>query len=180
MSTTFNIYYAELETPVGMLTLARTTKGLCTIDFGRGENTLATLAAWARKHFLFDRLVHDQEALREEQEQLHEYFTGNRTRFQCELHLVGTPFQKRVWQALLTIPYGEVRSYKEIAQQIGTPQAVRAVGGANNKNPVPIIVPCHRVIGSNGTLVGYGGGLEIKRQLLLLEQAPLNLEANSV
>ena len=87
--------------------------------------------------------------------------------------LNGTPFQLRVWRELQTIPFGEVRSYKEVARSIGTPKAVRAVGGASNKNPVPILVPCHRVIGSNGSLVGYGGGLPIKERLLRLEGAPL-------
>ncbi|MDQ0340710.1 O-6-methylguanine DNA methyltransferase [Caldalkalibacillus uzonensis] len=173
MSRTFNIFYAEIQTPIGPLTLARTKQGLCAIEFGQGENVLTALANWSRKNFLTDRLLHDQDALAHEMNQLEAYFQGERTQFDCELHLVGTPFQKLVWQALLNIPYGEVRSYKEIAKEVGAPKAVRAIGGANNKNPVPIIVPCHRVVGSNGALVGYGGGLEIKRQLLLLEGAPI-------
>ncbi|WP_339064193.1 methylated-DNA--[protein]-cysteine S-methyltransferase [Tepidibacillus marianensis] len=83
--------------------------------------------------------------------------------------LYGTAFQKLVWQSLITIPYGQVRSYKDIAIQINAPKAVRAIGGANHQNPVPIIIPCHRVIGTNGNLVGYGGGIEIKKSLLTLE-----------
>jgi len=104
---------------------------------------------------------------------LAEYFDGKRRRFDLPVDLYGTPFQLRVWRELKKIPYGEVRSYKELARAIGSPKAVRAVGGANNKNPVPILVPCHRVIGSNGSLVGYGGGLSIKEYLLKLEGAPL-------
>ena len=102
--------------------------------------------------------------------QLTEYFEGTRKEFNLPLKMTGTDFQKSVWEALLTIPYGETRSYKEIAVQIGNEKACRAVGMANNRNPIAIIVPCHRVIGHNGTLVGYGGGLELKQRLLDLEQ----------
>lgn len=103
--------------------------------------------------------------------QLNEYFNGDRRQFDLPIDLCGTSFQKLVWQQLQTIPYGEVRSYKDVAQAMGAPKAVRAVGGANNRNPVSIIVPCHRVVGSNGSLVGYGGGLEVKEYLLRLEGA---------
>lgn len=102
--------------------------------------------------------------------QLHEYFAKRRKVFTLPLHMEGTPFQKQVWEALCTIPYGETRSYGQIAKQIGHPQAYRAVGMANNRNPLAIIVPCHRIIGSDGKLVGYGGGLEKKRFLLELEK----------
>lgn len=101
--------------------------------------------------------------------QLNEYFLGQRQKFDLPIAPKGTTFQLAVWQALLTIPYGETRSYQEIATQIGNPKASRAVGGANNKNPISIIIPCHRVIGANGDLVGYGGGLFIKKKLLSLE-----------
>ncbi|HPJ26840.1 MAG TPA: methylated-DNA--[protein]-cysteine S-methyltransferase [Synergistaceae bacterium] len=103
-------------------------------------------------------------------EELEEYFRGIRRTFTVPLHLEGTPFQKRVWQALLEIPYGETRSYQDIAAAVGNPKAPRAVGGANNKNPVALIVPCHRVIGKNGSLVGFGGGLHIKEWLLAHEK----------
>ena len=103
--------------------------------------------------------------------QLEEYFRGERHEFDLELDLVGTPFQRRVWEALLTIPYGETRSYGEIAQKIGAPGAFRAVGMANGHNPVGIIVPCHRVIGANGSLTGYGGGIDRKKKLLGLEKS---------
>ena len=102
--------------------------------------------------------------------ELEEYFAGARTRFTVSLDLRGTFFQKQCWQALLDIPYGETRSYADIARAIGRPRAFRAVGMANHDNPVAIIVPCHRVVGSNGDLTGYGGGLEVKRHLLDLER----------
>ena len=102
--------------------------------------------------------------------QLREYFEGTRQVFDVPLALSGTPFQLKVWAALTDIPYGETITYGELAQRIGQPDAVRAVGAANGKNPVPIIVPCHRVIGSNGKLTGYGGGLPIKAALLDLER----------
>ncbi|MCW8277985.1 methylated-DNA--[protein]-cysteine S-methyltransferase [Pseudomonas sp. PCH199] len=102
-------------------------------------------------------------------EQLREYFAGTRQRFDLELDFAGTQFQKKVWAALLTIPFGETRSYSQIAEQIGNPSAVRAVGAANGKNPISIIAPCHRVIGASGKLTGFAGGLEAKELLLTLE-----------
>jgi len=116
-------------------------------------------------------LCRDHGAHRELEIQLEAYFAGELQAFQCSLDLQGTPFQILAWQALLQIPYGETRSYLDQAMAIGNPKAVRAIGGANNKNPVAIIVPCHRVIGKNGYLVGYGGGLEMKKYLLRLEGA---------
>ena len=107
------------------------------------------------------------------QEELREYFSGERQAFDLPLAPQGTAFQQSVWQALLTIPYGEVRSYGDIARQIGNPKASRAIGGANNRNPIAIVIPCHRVIGANGRLVGYGGGLDKKEMLLSLEQQVL-------
>ena len=102
--------------------------------------------------------------------ELGEYFSGNRREFSVPFDGEGTPFQRAVWNALCTIPYGETASYADIAVKIGNGKACRAVGGANNRNPLPIIVPCHRVVGKNGTLVGYAGGLEIKEFLLKLER----------
>ncbi|MDX9888808.1 MAG: methylated-DNA--[protein]-cysteine S-methyltransferase [Anaerovoracaceae bacterium] len=101
--------------------------------------------------------------------QLEEYFNGRRQEFSLPIHLEGTAFQKRVWQALQEIPYGTTKSYQEVAENVGNKNSVRAVGGANNRNPISIIVPCHRVIGKDGTLVGYGGGLDVKAFLLKLE-----------
>lgn len=106
--------------------------------------------------------------------QLDEYFQGKRTTFSLPFKLTGTPFQLAVWKELQNIPYGQTTSYKEIAQKINKPKACRAVGMANNKNPLPIIIPCHRVIGSNGKLIGYAGGLKLKNYLLELEQSHTN------
>ncbi|WP_441961812.1 methylated-DNA--[protein]-cysteine S-methyltransferase [Mycolicibacterium houstonense] len=113
----------------------------------------------------------DDSAFPEAIEQLAAYFAGELTEFDLELDMVGTQFQRRVWEALRTIPYGETCSYGEIARQIGSPAAFRAVGLANGHNPIGIIVPCHRVIGANGSLTGYGGGLDRKRALLELEKS---------
>lgn len=106
--------------------------------------------------------------------QLDEYFQGKRTIFSLPFKLTGTPFQLAVWKELQNIPYGQTTSYKEIAQKINKPKAYRAVGMANNKNPLPIIIPCHRVIGSNGKLIGYAGGLKLKNYLLELEKSHTN------
>jgi methylated-DNA-[protein]-cysteine S-methyltransferase len=103
--------------------------------------------------------------------QLREYFTGARRAFEIPLEMAGTAFQKCVWQELLTIPYGQTRSYSQVAASLGATNAVRAVGTANGANPIPVIVPCHRVIGAGGNLVGYGGGLPLKKRLLELEGA---------
>jgi len=111
--------------------------------------------------------------LMETERQLRAYFSGDLRRFDLPLDLAGTPFQQRVWEELRKIPYGETRSYLQLACNLGAPAAVRAVGAANGANPVPIIVPCHRVIGASGKLVGYGGGLPLKRRLLALERGSL-------
>lgn len=111
--------------------------------------------------------------LAEAERQLDAYFAGDLRRFDLPLDLAGTKFQRRVWSELLKIPYGETRSYSQLACALGTPAAVRAVGAANGANPVPIVVPCHRVIGASGKLVGYGGGLPLKRRLLALERGSL-------
>jgi methylated-DNA-[protein]-cysteine S-methyltransferase len=112
----------------------------------------------------------DDSAFPEVAHQLSAYFAGDLTEFDVDYTLVGTEFQRRVWTALLTIPYGQTRSYGELAGQIGSPTASRAVGLANGRNPISIIVPCHRVIGSNGSLTGYGGGIDRKKSLLELER----------
>lgn len=111
--------------------------------------------------------------LKEAARQLGEYFEGRRQAFNLSLEPAGTPFMQAVWQELLQIPFGETRSYQDIARNMGNPKACRAVGQANHRNPIPILIPCHRVIGSRGSLVGYGGGLEIKKFLLALEHETL-------
>ncbi len=151
------IYYSRGSSPVGLLLLAVSERGLVALEFGRGKIP----AAW----------VESKEKIVSCARQLEEYFAGRRRRFDLPLDLQGTDFQKRCWQELLKIPYGETRSYADIARAIGNPAAVRAVGLANGRNPIAIIVPCHRVIGSDGSLTGYGGGLETKRKLLELEGA---------
>ncbi len=147
------------HTPVGPLTLQADAQGLCRVDFGQR----APVGPSDPDHPILKQAV----------EQLKAYFRGERTRFDLPLAPVGTAFQGRVWDALQTIPYGEVRSYLDIARAINSPQACRAVGMANNRNPISIIIPCHRVVGANGSLTGYGGGLETKIRLLQLEQVPL-------
>lgn len=114
--------------------------------------------------------IFETELHREAFRQLQEYFSGARKDFTLPLSASGTEFQKRVWKSLLAIPYGETRNYKQVAEMAGCPRGYRAVGMANNRNPIPIFIPCHRVIGANGTLVGYGGGLDLKKKLLSLEQ----------
>lgn len=147
--------FLHLPSPVGELTLTQEGDCLTGLYFGRlpcqgreGPTPLLEEAAW----------------------QLSEYFAGKRRDFTLPLLLKGTPFQRRVWEALRAIPYGETCSYGELAKAIGSPKACRAVGGANHKNPISIIVPCHRVVGAGGSLTGYGGGLENKRFLLDLER----------
>ena len=112
----------------------------------------------------------ETELIKKAYTQLEEYLSGKRTEFDIEIEMIGTEFQKKVWKELLNIPYGETRSYKDIAIAIGNEKACRAVGNANNKNPIAIIVPCHRVVGSNGSMTGYAGGLNIKEKLLKIEK----------
>lgn len=146
------------DSPIGPLTLVLSEAGLVALEFGRREHPecipdSAKLAPWRR--------------------QLKEYFAGRREEFTLPLDIRGTEFQKSCWRELLKIPYGQTRSYRAVADAIGKPKAVRAVGAANGQNPIAIVVPCHRVIASDGTLCGYGGGLRIKEELLRLEGARL-------
>lgn len=168
------IAYTYTRTPIGMLITAATDKGLCSIEFnGESPEALPALERWAVKQMGSGCKLLEGGALPEEAAgQLQEYFSGGRNGFSLPLDLRGTAFQLRVWEALSKIPYGEIRSYKQIAEAIGSPKAVRAVGGANNRNPVPVIIPCHRVIGAGGDMVGYGGGLPIKHFLLRHEGYP--------
>jgi methylated-DNA-[protein]-cysteine S-methyltransferase len=151
--TAWTIY----QSPLGPLTLIRGSRGLSAVRFPGG-----TLPDQARRR---------PQALEAATSQLDEYFAGERREFELELDLAGTPFQLRVWEALRAIPYGTTISYGELARTIERPDRVRAVGSAVGRTPVPIIVPCHRVIGADGSLTGYGGGLDRKRALLELEGA---------
>jgi methylated-DNA-[protein]-cysteine S-methyltransferase len=153
--------YKVIDSPVGKLKLVATDDGLAAVLWENDRPGRVPLQSAAEDN--------GHPVLVEAERQLAEYFAGNRTRFALNLDVAGTPFQRRVWNALLTIPFGETRSYKEIASQIGSPGAVRAVGAANGRNPVSIVTPCHRVIGSNGRLTGFAGGLEVKARLLTLE-----------
>lgn len=156
------MYYDYFETDlIGTLTLAGDEKGLRHIFFEKEENALFIQADWKQMPDFFLPV----------KAQLRAYFKGDLKQFDLPLAPVGTPFQLKVWEALKTIPYGTLASYKNIAQAIGNSKAVRAVGGANGKNPIPIIVPCHRVIGADGSLTGFGGGLETKRRLIELERS---------
>lgn len=127
----------------------------------------------AEEKYSEDVKIYETELIKEAVKQLLEYLEGRRTTFDLPLNPYGTEFQKKVWKALCDIPYGETRSYKQVAEAIGNSKASRAVGMANNKNPIMIIIPCHRVVGSNGSLVGYAGGIDIKEKLLSIERKAL-------
>lgn len=152
--------YTIIDSPVGPLLLVGGPEGLAEIRFTPEGETPAPEAAWQP----------DPETFAEVIAQLEEYFAGTRQDFTLKLDPHGTSFQRAVWAALETIPYGETIAYAELARRIGKPKAMRAVGAANGQNPLPIVIPCHRVIGSDGSLTGYGGGLPIKRALLDLER----------
>jgi methylated-DNA-[protein]-cysteine S-methyltransferase len=145
--------------------LAGTAEGLHFVSFSSGKHAVAVLPDWKDNPAPFRNAV----------QQLKEYFAGKRRAFDLALIPQGTDFQRAVWQQLRSIPYGETISYRELAERIGKPKAVRAVGAANGSNPIPIIIPCHRVIGNNGSLTGFGGGLPLKRRLLELESRQLPL-----
>ncbi len=161
--------YKIITSPVGRLELVARGNGLAAILWENDNPKRVRLGKRAESP--------DHPVLLETEQQLAEYFAGVRTDFTVQLDLAGTGFQKAVWQALLTIPFGETRTYAEIARQIGHPQAYRAMGAANGRNPVSIIVPCHRAIGSDGQLHGFAGGLDAKRYLLALERNRLDVAA---
>lgn len=162
MQTPQAIYYTFIDTPIGKLLLAASDRGLRYIHFGGIQPPPKKGEVW----------IESPAMLKPYEEQLQAYFGGKLREFTCKLDLVGTEFQKKCWHALLRIPYGKTRSYADIAKQVGSPRGFRAVGQANHNNPIPIIVPCHRVITSSGTLGGYGGGLDLKERLLQLEKTP--------
>lgn len=153
------MYYCYLATPIGELLLAGDEDGLSLVSFPEG----------AMRRDPEDDWIYKEKPFAAARRQLTEYFAGERREFDLPVKLSGTEFQLSVLEALRNIPYGETMSYADIARRIGRPKAVRAVGAANGRNPVPIIVPCHRVIGSHGDLTGFGGGLETKEALLRLE-----------
>ncbi|OAX62829.1 methylated-DNA--[protein]-cysteine S-methyltransferase [Xanthomonas graminis] len=154
------LYYDAFATPIGELNVAVGADGVRHILFAENRYDARGRADWIR----------DAAPVREAREQLLAYFAGERDRFELPLAPRGTAFQCRVWQALADIPFGATWSYAQLARHIGQPHAVRAVGAANGRNPLPIVLPCHRVIGANGALTGFGGGLPTKAALLALER----------
>jgi O-6-methylguanine DNA methyltransferase len=164
------LFVAHLASPIGPLFLAASEKGLVRLEF---QDRALKMKSGVE-------LTEDEASLAPYVLELDEYFNGKRRKFSFPLDLRGTPFQVVCWNALLTIPYGETRSYADIARAIDHPHAYRAVGMSNNRNPIAIVVPCHRVIASSGSLCGYGGGLDIKRKLLELERATLQSSLNNL
>ena len=150
------MWFDEFATPIGSLTVAADEHGLRHIRFENERHPIRRGDDWK----------HDTGAVREAREQLSQYFAGERREFDLPLHPLGTEFQRKVWRTLAEIPFGATWSYAELAQRIGDANATRAVGAANGRNPLPIVLPCHRVIGRDGSLTGFGGGLPIKRFLL--------------
>lgn len=157
------IYFTRTSSPAGPLLLALSPRGLMKLEFDRGQSAEGRDQTWKESRGTLQPWLN----------QLNEYFNGRRREFSLPLDLRGSDFQRKCWRALLDIPYGETRSYRDIAHAIAHPKAFRAVGMSNNRNPIAIVVPCHRVIASDGSLCGYGGGLDIKRKLLDLEQTSL-------
>lgn len=156
------IRYTTIDSPVGPLLLAASDDGLHLIEFHESRHRVSRGPDWE---------VGDHALLRDAVRQLDEYFAGRRRAFDLPLAPRGTPFQCAVWRTLSGIPFGETISYAQLAQRVGKPTAMRAVGAANGRNPLPIVLPCHRVIGADGSLTGFGGGLPTKRFLLQLEGA---------
>lgn len=159
------VFYTTVDSPVGPLLLAGDVNALRGVSFESSKRTMPPPPDWKQNRAAFAEVIR----------QLKAYFRGELKEFDLPLAMDGTEFQLRVWNALRTIPYGETISYAQLAERIGNPKAVRAVGLANGSNPIPIIVPCHRVIGSNGSLTGFGGGLSTKKMLLELENKQLSL-----
>jgi methylated-DNA-[protein]-cysteine S-methyltransferase len=162
--------YDTIETSTaGTLILAGDEQGLRHLNFMDGKYPLSIANAWQ----------HDPDYFATVKAQLSAYFAGQRKSFEVDLIPAGTPFQLKVWSALLEIPYGKVVSYQWIAKRIGNPSAVRAVGAANGRNPISIIIPCHRVIGKHGDLTGYGGGLDVKQRLIQLENPGMSFSGQA-
>ena len=165
------IVYARMDSPVGPVWVAATQAGICAV--GLGARQPDDLFTWLSRRIDPQPPREDDEALSLALAQLHEYFSCARREFDLSLDARGTPFQRAVWAEVSHISYGTTTTYGEIARRLGRPRATRAVGGANGANPLPILIPCHRVIGANGALTGYGGGLQVKAALLQLEGALL-------
>jgi O-6-methylguanine DNA methyltransferase len=168
------LHSTVFESPVGALFLAASARGLVALEFDLrlpGQQTIRPNPRDLRAESKGVRFENSESEMRAYVRELDEYFSGGRRQFSVPLDLRGTEFQLACWKALIAIPYGETRTYADIARSVNRPTGFRAVGMANNRNPIAIVVPCHRVIASDGTLCGYGGGLDIKRKLLELEGA---------
>ncbi|WP_042149334.1 methylated-DNA--[protein]-cysteine S-methyltransferase [Paucisalibacillus sp. EB02] len=165
------LYYGEIETPIGILLAISDGEKIVRIDYGAYADNQEKLIKWTKRYFKEWQAIHVPEKVTQVEKQLQEYFRKERLVFEFGYSFYGTDFQKKVWQVLLNeLPFGKSKSYKDIAVAIGNPKAVRAVGGAVNKNPFSIVVPCHRVVGESGKLVGYNGGLDRKEYLLKHEE----------
>lgn len=159
------MFYTNYESPVGKLLLVGDGEHLHQVHFENGKHAPPPMREWKESRRPFEEVIR----------QLKAYFRREREEFEVSLAMEGTAFQRSVWEELRRIPYGETISYGQLAERIGKPKAIRAVGAANGSNPIPIIVPCHRVIGSDGSLTGFGGGLPTKKKLLELENRQLKL-----
>lgn len=159
------IHYRIFDSPFGRILVAGSYAGLCRVDFQEGDARFAPPRNWVEAPGVFPEV----------EEQLSAYFAGERRSFDLVLDPGGTQFQQRVWRHLTEIPYGSTISYGRLAQAIGNPQSSRAVGAANGANPIPIIIPCHRVVGADGRLTGYRGGIELKRRLIELEKTTVEM-----
>lgn len=165
-----NPKYYSFESPIGKLTVYFTEKGIISLSFAEEEDNLKYIERY------YDTPVEVEQKDYNYHEEIIKYLKGELKEFTLPISFKGTYFQESVWKELLNIPYGETRTYRELAEKVGCPKGPRAVGGALNKNPIAIIVPCHRVVGSNGKLVGFAGGIELKDKLLKLEMNNKSLE----
>ena len=154
--TPLRLWYTTTDSPFGPLCLVGTEQGLMRVDFQHGDRPVQPDSAWQEHTGQLEVAIH----------QLHEYFQGQRRQFSLPLAPAGTPFQQHVWHALQDIPFGTTLTYRELARRLGMPGAARAVGHANSRNPIAIVIPCHRLIGSDGQLRGYAGGISLKQRLL--------------
>ena len=161
------VYCTSFDSKIGLIYVASTEKGVCKVSVPRQSKR--DFFRWLRDNFDDSEVTDNKSRNREAIDQLTRYFNGKLAKFTCNVDMIGTPFQTRVWRELVKIPYGTTISYKQLAKRLGTSKGFQAVGRANASNPVPIIVPCHRVIGTGGSLVGYASGLKTKEFLLKLE-----------
>ena len=168
------VYLSITPSPLGQLTIGATNKGVCLLEFDKKERIENHFKQF-EKYWDYSVVKQENKWIKVAKKQLEEYFSHQRTTFDLPLDLTGTDFQLSVWNELLTIPFGTTRSYKEQAIAVGNLKAIRAVATANGENRISIIIPCHRVVGSNGSLTGYGGGIERKQQLLDLESDQMTL-----